>query len=165
MTEFRQAICGGSPYWYSRLCLLGSNNTQSKCVCHSTSCGDTNLKPLCLLGFVLGVLTTTTTSRWSQTIFAGFRISLLSIAPGHIFLWGGCRPPTPPAFQWGGSAPPHPSEKLAFGLHGPQSPHGMEPRTQMALDQDWTWSYLGPRWIFGKLKNKQGHDRAQDGSI
>ena len=56
---------------------------------------------------------------FSLNHFSGFRISLLAIAPGSIFLWGGCRPPRPPALQWGGSAPPHPSEKSAFGLHGP----------------------------------------------
>ena len=32
---------------------------------------------------------------------SGFQISLLAIAPGSIFLWGGCRPPRPPALQWG----------------------------------------------------------------
>ena len=55
-------------------------------------------------------------TRHSQDL-SGLQISLLAIAPGSIFLWGGCRPPRPPALQWGGSAPPHPSKKSAFGLH------------------------------------------------
>ena len=54
---------------------------------------------------------------------AGFWIALLAIAAGVLFLWGGCRPPRPPALQWGGSAPPPPpSKKSAFGLQGPQAP-------------------------------------------
>ena len=50
-----------------------------------------------------------------------------------------------PALQWGGSAPPHPSEKSAFGLHGPEIPYWMGPWALWPLDPGWTWSYLGPK--------------------
>ena len=39
----------------------------------------------------------------------------------------------------------------------------MGPWAQRALDPDRTWSYLAPKWIFGKLKNKKGPDGAQMG--
>ena len=60
------------------------------------------------------------------------------------FSVGGLPPhPHPPALQWGGSAPPHHSEKSAFGLIGRRSLiDSMGPWAHMALDQDWTWSYL-----------------------
>ena len=96
---------------------------------------------------------------------AGFRISLLAIAPGVPFLWGGCRPPTPPALQWGGSAPPHPSEKSAFGLQGPHAPPNLGPRAPKPRLGLWTWSYLGPKWVLGKLKNKKGPEWAPNGPI
>ena len=41
----------------------------------------------------------------------------------------------------------------------------MGPWALWPLDPGWTWSYLDPRCVFGKLKKKKGPDWAQDGSI
>ena len=32
----------------------------------------------------------------------------------------------------------------------------MGPWALWPLDPGWSWSYLGPKWFFGKLKNKKG---------
>ena len=97
--------------------------------------------------------------------WSGFRISLLQIAPGVPFLWGGCRPPTPPGLQWGGSAPPHPSKMSAFGLRnvGLRPPWAQGPR--WAPNQDSPGSYLGPGWVSEKSENENGPQRVQNGSI
>ena len=99
------------------------------------------------------------------THFPGFRISLLQIAPMDPFLWGGCRPPTPPGLQWGGSAPPHPSKMSAFGLRnvGLRPPWAQGPR--WAPNQDSPGSYLGPGWVSEKSENENGPQRVQNGSI
>ena len=96
---------------------------------------------------------------------SGFRISLLQIAPMDPFLWGGCRPPTPPGLQWGGSAPPHPSKMSAFGLRnvGLRPPWAQGPR--WAPNQDSPGSYLGPGWVSEKSENENGPQRVQNGSI
>ena len=57
------------------------------------------------------------------------------------------------------------SEKSAFGLRKV----GLRPQGALGpswvVDPDWTWSYLGPRLVVGKLKNKKGPDWAQEGPI
>ena len=82
--------------------------------------------------------------------YSGFRISLFAIAPRVSLLWGG-------------STPPHPSEKSAFGLQGPHAPPNLGPRAPKPRLGLWTWSYLVPKWVFGKLKNKKGPEWAHLG--
>ena len=94
----------------------------------------------------------------------GFRISLLAIAPGVPFLWGGCRPPTHTRVAVGGLRPSTPLRKVGLrppGAARSPQPGSQGPKTSFGIMD---LELFGPNGKIGKIgKSKRGLNGPQMG--